>query len=242
MNIRPADLAVALDVPAASAVPDLVARLPASLRWCKVGLELFCAAGPRVIESLRSSEKMVFLDLKLHDIPRTVQRAVQAAATHGASLLTIHASGGFAMIQAAVEAARSSGDGKTRIIAVTALTSLTESDLQDVGVTRSMADHVLRLGELACRAGADGLVCSPLEVNELRRNLGPEPFLVTPGVRAGGEALGDQKRTASAAEAIAHGSDLLVVGRPIVEASDPHQAALRLLDEVRQANQRRQAS
>ena len=239
MNIRPADLAVALDVPSASAVPDLVARLPASLRWCKVGLELFCAAGPGIIESLRISDKMVFLDLKLHDIPRTVQRAVQAAARHGASLLTIHASGGLSMMQAAVEAARSSSDGKTRIIAVTALTSLTDADLRDVGVARSMAEHVLRLGDLACRAGVDGLVCSPLEVNELRRILGPEPFLVTPGVRASGEALGDQKRTASAAEAIAHGSDLLVVGRPIVEASDPGQAALRLLDEVRQANQQR---
>ncbi len=241
MNKRPADLAVALDVPSATALPALMARLPTTLRWCKVGLELFCAAGPSIIESLRSSGKLVFLDLKLHDIPRTVHRAVQAAARHGAGLMTIHAGGGKAMIQAAVEAARTTGDGKTMIIAVTALTSLNETDLREAGVAGSMPDHVLRLGELACQAGADGLVCSPLEVNALRRILGPKPFLVTPGIRAGGEAPGDQKRTATAADAIAGGSDLLVVGRPIVEAVDPLQAALHMLEEVRQANQLRNA-
>lgn len=242
MNKRPADLAVALDVPSADALPGLLNRLPSSLRWCKVGLELFCAAGPTIIESLRNSDKLVFLDLKLHDIPRTVHRAVQAAARHGAGLMTIHAGGGRAMIQAAVEAARATGDGKTKIIAVTALTSLTESDLHEAGVNGSMADHVLRLGELACQAGADGLVCSPLEVNVLRKKLGPNPYLVTPGIRSSGEALGDQKRTATAADAIAGGADLLVVGRPIVEAADPHQAALHMLEEVRLANQRRSAS
>ncbi len=123
-----------------------------------------------------------------------------------------------------------------------ALTSLTESDLHEAGVNGSMADHVLRLGDLACQAGADGLVCSPLEVNVLRKKLGPNPYLVTPGIRSSGEALGDQKRTATAADAIAGGADLLVVGRPIVEAADPHQAALHMLEEVRLANQRRSAS
>ena len=235
-----ADLAVALDVPSVDDIAPLLALLPPDLRWYKVGLELFCAAGPSVIESLRNSGMQVFLDLKLHDIPRTVQRAVQAAARHGVGLLTIHAGGGQAMIKAAVDAARTTGDGTTRIIAVTALTSLSESDLRDTGIAGSMADHVVRLGELACTSGADGLVCSPLEVNRLRTILGPKPFLVTPGVRASGEALGDQKRTATAAEAVAHGSDLLVVGRPIVEATDPHRAALGLLSEVKTANLIRQ--
>ena len=140
------------------------------------------------------------------------------------------------MIQAAVEAARSTGDGSTKIIAVTALTSLSESDLRDVGVAGSVADHVLRLGELAIASGADGLVCSPLEVKELRNRLGPNPLLVTPGVRSGGEALGDQKRTATATQAVLDGSDLLVVGRPIMDAPDPTEATLHLLKEVGEAN------
>lgn len=241
MKRRHADLAIALDVPSSRDLPPLLAQLPPDLRWCKVGLELFCAAGPSIIETLRTAGKQVFLDLKLHDIPRTVQRAVQAATRQGASLMTIHAAGGHAMIKAAVEAARSTGDGSTRIIAVTALTSLSESELRDTGIAGSMADHVVRLGELACAAGADGLVCSPLEVNRLRTILGPGPFLVTPGVRASGEALGDQKRTATATEAVAHGSDLLVVGRPIVEATDPHRAALGLLSEIKKANLIRQS-
>lgn len=240
MNTRPAALALALDVPAAADVAPLLAQLPPQLPWCKVGLELFCASGPAIIESLRMANKLVFLDLKLHDIPRTVQRAVQVAARYGAGLMTIHASGGRDMIKAAVEAAHGTGDGSTKIIAVTALTSLSESDLRDTGVTGCMTDHVRRLGELAIASGADGLVCSPLEVKELRKLLGPSPFLVTPGVRAAGEAVGDQKRTATAAEAVAHGSDLLVVGRPIVQAADPNKVARQLMLEIHEANVRRQ--
>lgn len=241
MNLQTAHLALALDVPTPADVDPLVASLPGDLRWCKVGLELFCASGPDIIESLRMSGKSVFLDLKLHDIPRTVQRAVQVAARYGAGLMTIHAGGGRAMIQAAVEAAQTSGDGTTRIIAVTALTSLSESDLRETGVAGSVAEHVLRLGELAISAGAHGLVCSPLEVGALRKRLGNAPFLVTPGVRSAGEAVGDQKRTATATQAVADGSSLLVVGRPIMEAADPAAAALRLLKEVHEANLLRQA-
>lgn len=214
--------------------------LPDALRWCKVGLELFCARGPSIIESLRNRDKQIFLDLKLHDIPRTAERAVQAAARHGVDLLTVHAGGGRAMIQAAVDGARSVGDGKTRIIAVTALTSLSDGDLQETGVGGTMAEHVLRLGDLARSAGADGLVCSPLEVNVLRKRLGPEIFLVTPGIRSNSEATGDQKRTATVADAVAGGFNLLVVGRPIAEADDPRAAALRILEEIALANQRHQ--
>jgi orotidine-5'-phosphate decarboxylase len=237
MKSPPADLALALDVPSHAALTDLLLRLPASLRWCKVGLELFCAQGPSIIESLRIKNKQIFLDLKLHDIPRTVERAAQAASRHGVGLLTIHAGGGRAMIQAAVEGARSTGEGTTKIIAVTALTSLSDKDLHETGVAGSTADHVLRLGDLARAAGADGLVCSPLEVNLLRQRLGPDIFLITPGIRSGAEPAGDQKRTATVADAVAGGSNLLVVGRPIVEALDPHAATLRILDEIAHANQ-----
>ena len=242
MNSPPADLALALDVPSHQALTDLMLRLPDSLRWCKVGLELFCAHGPSIIESLRNRNKQIFLDLKLHDIPRTVERAAQAAARHGVGLLTIHASGGRAMIQAAVEGARSSGDGTTKIIAVTALTSLSNNDLHETGVAGSTTDHVLRLGDLARSAGADGLVCSPLEVNALRQRLGPDIFLVTPGIRSSSDPAGDQKRTATVADAVAGGSNLLVVGRPIVEAIDPHAAALRILEEIARANRSNQPS
>lgn len=239
MKSLSADLALALDVQSHQALTDLMLRLPASLRWCKVGLELFCAHGPSIIESLRNRNKQIFLDLKLHDIPRTVERAVQAAARHGVGLLTIHAGGGRAMIQAAVEGARSTGDGTTKIIAVTALTSLSNNDLHETGVAGSTAEHVLRLGDLARAAGADGLVCSPLEVNALRQRLGPDIFLVTPGIRSSSDPAGDQKRTATVADAVAGGSNLLVVGRPIVEATDPHAATLRILQEIERANQSR---
>ncbi len=196
MNSPSADLALALDVPSQQALTDLMLRLPASLRWCKVGLELFCAHGPSIIESLRNRNKQIFLDLKLHDIPRTVERAVQAAARHGVGLLTIHAGGGRAMIQAAVEGARSTGDGTTKIIAVTALTSLSNNDLHETGVAGSTAEHVLRLGDLARAAGADGLVCSPLEVNALRQRLGPDIFLVTPGIRSSSDSLASETKEA----------------------------------------------
>lgn len=237
MKSPAADLALALDVPSRDALANLLLRLPDSLRWCKVGLELFCAHGPTIIESLRSMNKQIFLDLKLHDIPRTVERAVQAAARHDVGLLTIHAGGGRAMIQAAVEGARSTGSGTTKIIAVTALTSLSDNDLHEAGIAGSTADHVLRLGDLARSAGADGLVCSPLEVNALRQRLGPDIFLVTPGIRSNSDRAGDQKRTATVADAVAGGSNLLVVGRPIVEATDPYATTLRILQEIAHANQ-----
>ena len=242
MKNRTATLALALDVDSVSEVLPTVRLMPPELHWFKVGLELFCASGPQTIESLKSLGKSVFLDLKLHDIPRTVRRAVQVAARYGAGLMTIHAGGGRAMIQAAVEAAQSTGDGSTRIIAVTALTSLAEGDLRDTGVVGTVADHVIRLGELAIASGAHGLVCSPLEVKALRMRLGAEPFLITPGVRSTNNTVDDQKRTASAQQAVADGSDLLVVGRPIMEAADPSQAAGRFLREIQAATKQDQFS
>lgn len=229
-------LIIALDVATGAEMKARVERLPASLTWFKVGLELFCAEGPAVLDPLKERKASIFLDLKLHDIPRTVERAVKSAARHGIQLLTIHASGGRAMVRAAAEAARSCGPAAPKIIAVTALTSLAPSDLKDLGVERQMPDHVLALARLAIESGADGLVCSPLEAALLRRELGPAPLLVTPGIRAHGEAKGDQQRTMSAGEAVRAGATHLVVGRPILEAADPRQATDRLLDEIRAAS------
>lgn len=236
MHTQTPELIVALDVDSSEKLAQALEKLPNSLRWFKVGLELFCAEGPSTLDPLLERKCSIFLDLKLHDIPRTVERAVRSAARHNVRMLTIHASGGRAMIRAAADAAREFGDNRPKIIAVTALTSLQQSDLSDLGVARSMPDHVLALAAMAVGSGADGLVCSPLEVNILRKELGPNPLLVTPGIRASSEAKGDQKRTLAAGEAVRAGATHLVVGRPILEAADPHEAAAKLLAEIRAAS------
>ncbi|MCS6772367.1 MAG: orotidine-5'-phosphate decarboxylase [Kiritimatiellae bacterium] len=234
MSSEPA-LVVALDVPSTADLHQVLSQMPSDVEWFKVGLELFTAEGPSALEPLKTRRARIFLDLKLHDIPRTVARSVRSAARYGVQMLTIHASGGRAMVRAAAEAAQEFGTARPRIVAVTALTSLSDVDLVDLGIKRSMQQQVLALGRLALESGADGLVCSPLEVEWLRREFGPEPLLVTPGIRAAGETRGDQQRTLSAAEATRAGSTHVVVGRPILEASDPHAAALRILEEIRGA-------
>lgn len=226
-------LVVALDVASFSEMKARLGRLPSSLSWFKVGLELFCAEGPSVLDPLKARNASIFLDLKLHDIPRTVARAVKSAARHGVQMMTIHASGGREMIRAAADAAREFGENRPKIVAVTALTSLSDSDLRDLGIARAMPEHVLRLAEIAVESGADGVVCSPLEAADLRRALGPDALLVTPGIRSASDEKGDQKRTMSAFDATRAGATHLVVGRPILEASDPSAAARRILDEIR---------
>lgn len=232
-------LIVALDVPSKIALSEALKSLPPNIHWVKVGLELFCAEGPKALKPLHERNMSIFLDLKLHDIPRTVERGVAAAAQHNVQLITIHATGGRAMIEAAAAAARKFGHQRPNILAVTALTSLQQSDLTDIGVARAMKEHVRALAKLAVDAGADGLVCSPHEVAMLREELGPAPLLVTPGIRAAGEEKGDQKRTLSAEEAVRAGATHLVVGRPILEAKDPAQAATRLLLEIQNATKHR---
>jgi orotidine-5'-phosphate decarboxylase len=210
----------------------VVNALPAEVGWYKIGLELFCAEGPAIIQSVRSRKKSVFLDLKLHDIPRTVERAVKAAAQHGVEMLTIHSCGGRAMLRAAVDAARSSGAKPPKLIAVTALTSLDQKDLNDLGVSRTPAQQVLALADLALSCGVDGLVSSPQEVEILRGRFGPHPILVTPGIRLPGEDAGDQKRVATPAAAVKAGASFLVVGRPILESPDCAAAARAILKEL----------
>lgn len=227
------ELIVALDVPKVADIADIVDNLPSDIHWFKVGLELFCAAGPSALRPLIERNRRIFLDLKLHDIPRTVERAVRSAAEHGAELITVHAAGGKAMLQAAARAARDGGARRPRILAVTVLTSLDEGDFSDLGFARTPSDQVLRLGELAARCGIDGLVCSPLEVARMRGALGPELLLVTPGIRFPEDAVGDQKRVGSAGQAALDGATHIVVGRPILEAQSPAAAALRMQAELR---------
>jgi len=224
-------LIVALDFAAAPAALEFVERLDGSCTWFKVGLELYLAAGNSVIEQLRKRGYSVFLDLKFHDIPKTVAGAVRSAAATGASLLTLHGLGGPAMLEAAAnEAARLSS--RPKLLAVTLLTSMDTAQIQAVGLPVPASDQVLKLARMAREAGMDGLVASPLETAALRTALGQEPLLVIPGIRSADAAADDQKRTASPAAAIADGASMLVVGRPITQAADPAAAARSILQQI----------
>ncbi len=215
------EIIVALDVPDISSLSAVVYRIPRGITWFKVGLELFCAEGPEVLNPLKSEGKHIFLDLKLHDIPRTVERAVGSIAKHEVHLLTVHASGGKAMLKAAAEAARSSRNGNLKLLAVTVLTSMDHNDLHDIGCRYHPEDQALALAELAYSCGIDGIVCSLHEAARIRTSLGPDALIVTPGIRLPGDAVGDQKRIGSPRDAQRAGATHLVIGRPIVEASDP---------------------
>ena len=225
------ELIIALDVPSAREAAAAVAAIGDAVSFYKVGLELFLADGPETLRTLKGEGKRVFLDLKLHDIPRTVERAVGSCLRYGADLLTIHSQGSTAMVEAAARAVREAG-ADTRILAVTLLTSLDQSDLDLLGVTRPVADEVVALGRMAVGAGAHGLVCSPKEAAALRAALGPGPVLVTPGVRPAGGDVGDQKRVATPAMALRAGATHLVVGRPVMEAADRRAAALAIRAEM----------
>lgn len=226
------EVILALDVPNASALSPLLPRLPAELGWFKVGLELFTAEGPGMVRSLSSGGRRIFLDLKLHDIPRTVANAVTAAGSLGASLMTVHAIGGKAMLSAAAEAAATFGNNRPRLVAVTTLTSLNQQDFTDLGIARTVTDQALRLTELALKSGIDGVVTSVLEAAALRREFGPDPILVTPGIRPAGADVGDQKRVATPAVAVEAGASYLVVGRPIMDAPDPAAATRGIQAEI----------
>jgi orotidine-5'-phosphate decarboxylase len=233
--LHPRDrLIVALDVPTASAAKAVVRELGPLVSTFKVGLQLFTAAGPGLIRELGGEGHKVFLDLKFHDIPNTVAQAVRSAADLGVSMLTVHAAGGSKMLAAAAKAATES-KFRPLVLGVTVLTSLSDSELQETGVSGRALDQVLRLASLGRAAKCDGVVASPQEVRELRRELGEGFAIVTPGVRPAGTEIGDQTRTATAAEAIAAGATHVVVGRPILEAKDRKQAAESLLREISEA-------
>ena len=223
-------LAVALDLPTAREALALVDRLEQTCQWFKVGMELYYAAGNPLVHQLRDRGFDVFLDLKLHDIPNTVAGAIRSVTHTAASLLTVHASGGAAMLSAASEAAQP--PGSPRLLAVTVLTSMDAQQLHGTGIDASPAEQVLRLAKLAESCGINGMVCSAEELSLLRAELNPEAFLVIPGIRPTGTAAGDQRRIATPASAIAQGASMLVVGRPITQAQDPAAAAQAILDEV----------
>ena len=224
-------LAFALDYPTLAEAEAGAARVAEVVGVLKVGLELFVAEGPSAVKLGKKLGSQVFLDLKLHDIPETVERAVATAGQLGASLLTLHAAGGPRMLEAAVKRAEREGAG-LKLLAVTVLTSLDAADLLATGVNASPADQVLKLGKLARAVGIHGLVCSTAEVAALRTALGPDAILVTPGIRPSGAVVGDQKRVGTPASALRDGSSLLVVGRPIRDAVDPLAAARSILAEM----------
>lgn len=195
--------------------------------WVKVGMTLYYACGPEIVSEMHRRNLKVFLDLKLHDIPHQIRGAAEAASRAGADILSVHALGGAEMVKAAregVEAAAASRAERTKIVAISVLTSMDEEALASIGVVGTVADEVARLAKLACGAGADGMVCSPREAHELRELLGHDGLIVTPGVRPSGAATGDQKRIATPASAIASGASKLVVGRPITQADAPEAA------------------
>jgi orotidine-5'-phosphate decarboxylase len=224
-------LAVALD----SSEREEILRLARALRGCvgvaKVGLEAFTAHGPDLVREVGDFGVPVFLDLKLHDIPNTVERAARNAARLGVAMLTVHASGGEAMLRAAVAGA-ASVDPSLAVLAVTVLTSLDDGGLAELGIPGGAAGRVAAWAALAQRCGCAGVICSPQEAAGLRASLGPGFLLVTPGVRPVGESSGDQRRVATPGQAIASGSDLLVVGRPITAAADPAAAAEAILTQM----------
>ena len=227
-------LIVALDVSSAAQARQIVQSIGESASTYKVGKQLFTAEGPQIVRDLVASGRKIFLDLKFHDIPNTVAGAVGEAANLGVTMLTVHASGGSKMLQAAAEAAAQSAS-KPMVLAVTVLTSLSDADLSELGVAGSVATQVLRLGAIARNAGCGGLVASALEARELRLELGNDFAIVTPGVRPAGTAVGDQARVLTPAEAIAAGATYLVVGRPILAAPDQSDAAGRIVQEIESA-------
>jgi orotidine-5'-phosphate decarboxylase len=234
-------LLIALDVPTGGEALRLADLLRGSVGGFKIGKRLFTAEGPVIVRTLAAKGDRVFLDLKFHDIPNTVAQAVAAATSLGAWMINVHASGGSQMMRAAAEAGRAAANAEGRpaplMIAVTVLTSMSSEALAETGVQCSVLDQVSRLAQLAQRAGLDGVVASPQETSLIRALCGPDFSIVTPGIRGGAAAAArdDQERTMSAGEAVAAGASYIVVGRPIIGAPDPREAAERIGSEIRSA-------
>ena len=233
---RPQDkIIIALDVPdtdGALRLIDSIADHGEPPALCKIGLELFTAEGPSVVKAVKARGCEVFLDLKFHDIPNTVAHAIRSAAGLGVAMTTIHAVGGPVMMEAAAKAVEASGNSDLLILAVTVLTSMDSDQLSSTGINVEPKEQVLRLVGLASKAGIGGIVCSPLEISAIRESFDEKLRIVTPGVRPIWAAEGDQKRVMTPAEAVAAGSDWLVIGRPITASENPKEAYAKVVAEL----------
>ncbi|WP_442967972.1 orotidine-5'-phosphate decarboxylase [Rheinheimera sp.] len=225
-------IVVALDFEQKAAALDLVSRLDPSLCRLKVGKEMFTHFGPDFVQTLHQRGFEVFLDLKFHDIPNTVAKAVQAAADLGVWMVNVHASGGCRMMAAAREALQPYAAERPLLIAVTVLTSMEQADLTELGINRSVAEQVQHLAGLTQQAGLDGVVCSAQEAQMLKRQFGQDFCLVTPGIRPSFATADDQKRVMTPKEARSAGVDYMVIGRPITKASDPLAALQAIYQEI----------
>jgi len=228
-----ARIAVALDVEDLEQGVALARLLSGRVGWLKVGLELFTREGPRAVAAI-AEHAPVFLDLKLHDIPTTVARSVASVAALEVGLLTVHASGGPAMLQAAAEEATAATGGRMRLLAVTVLTSTSDEELARMGMDGAQV-QVPRLARVAVDSGIDGLVCAPADIERVRQAVGDEALIVTPGIRAQASQSDDHARAMSAEAAVAAGADLLVIGRPITRAADPVAAVDQIVASFAQA-------
>jgi orotidine-5'-phosphate decarboxylase len=218
---------VALDVPTKTEMAALFGQLRDQISFFKIGLQLYTAEGPGIVREVLAGGAKVFLDLKLHDIPNTVAKSVEAASSLGVEMLTIHLIGGAEMIQAATVR-----KGKTSILGVTVLTSANEQTLRETGISDTLDKQVLRLARLGVENGVDGIVASPHEIKALRAEFGDKIKIIVPGIRPSGFATGDQKRTMTPREAIEAGADYLVIGRPITAASNPRSGVTQILSEL----------
>ena len=225
------DLILVLDLPTRDAMKDVLHQVGSSVRWVKIGLQMFTRYGPDLVKEVADMGYRVFLDLKLHDIPNTVAKSVESLSALPISMLTLHTSGGSEMLQWANKA-RLATKPDLLLLGVTVLTSMDETSLQETGINSTASDQVLRLGQLAKNSGIEGLVCSPHEISLLRDTLGSSIQIVTPGIRPAGSNAGDQKRIMTPAEAANNGANYIVVGRPILQASDPAEAANLILADL----------
>jgi orotidine-5'-phosphate decarboxylase len=225
---------VALDLPDAARALEMARALQGHVNWVKVGMTLYYAEGPQIVRDLRALGFKVFVDLKLNDIPHQVRGACRTLVRHGVDMITVHASGGRAMLEAAAEEVAASAVRfrvpKPALVAVTVLTSLGDDALAEIGCTRTAAEQVRALATLAREAGCDGVVCSPAEAAAMRELLGADAYVVTPGVRPVGTEVGDQARVATPTEAVEAGASHLVIGRPITGADDPVDAIRRIVE------------
>lgn len=232
---------VALDVPTKEEALAIVEELGDAVGAYKIGMQLYNAVGPEILDEVAKRNGKVFLDLKFHDIPNTVASAARTVANLGVFMFNVHASGGYTMMAEAAKALKEEseqlGVEKPLLIAVTVLTSMSEEEMQkEVGVSRSIGEQVVALAKMAKEAGMDGVVASPLEIEMIREACGPDFLIVTPGIRPRDAALGDQKRVKTPGEAVRDGADYLVIGRPITKASDRMTAVKDIVSEIESLN------